>query len=379
MVEIKEFEGLRISYPQEFCTKPYDVISDKEAKELRKNPKSAIHIILPEGEGEEKYENARKAYENFRKEMIKDSPSIYLYQEKSHEFSQRGFILCASLLDYERGKIKKHEETREEPLMDRVKLIEKLKVQTGLIWTVFKKNKKIKKIMDEMMKEEPLTSFEKYGYEHKLWRIENEIEEIKELFFPLEFYIADGHHRIAANWHYFRKYGGEKAKYTMVFSASDDEIRILPYNRVIRKASSEFLEKIKKDFEVEEMDEIEEPKKHEIQMYWRKKWWKIIPKEIPDDVVSSLDVSILQDKILSPVLGIKDIRKDPNIFFVGGKVSRREYERMVDEEGNEIVFYLHPTSIYEVEAVADAGKNMPPKSTWFDPKLLTGLIFYELV
>ncbi|MEM2934808.1 MAG: DUF1015 domain-containing protein, partial [Candidatus Thermoplasmatota archaeon] len=96
-------------------------------------------------------------------------------------------------------------------------------------------------------------------------------------------------------------------------------------------------------------------------------------------VVASLDVSILHDKIISPILGIKDIRKDPNIFFVGGKVSREEYEKMVDEKGNEIVFYLHPTSIYEVEAVADAGKNMPPKSTWFDPKLLTGLIFYELV
>ncbi len=379
MVDIKEFQGLRISYPEEFCTKPYDIISDKEANELRKNPRSAIHIILPDGEGDEKYKNARKAYENFRKDMIKDSPSIYLYQEKSQEFSQRGFIFCASLLDYENGKIKKHEEIREEPLKDRVKLIEELKVQTGLIWTIFKKNEEIKRMMDVIMKEKPVTSFEKYGYEHKLWRAENEIEEIKELFLPLELYIADGHHRMAASWYYFKKYGGEKARYAITFSASDDEVRILPYNRIIRKTKKDFFGKIKKDFEIKEMDKIEEPKKHEIQIYWNKKWWKIIPKEIPDDVVASLDVSILHDKIIIPIFGIKDVRKDPNIFFAGGKMSRREYERLVDVEGNDIVFYLHPTSIYEVEAIADAGKNMPPKSTWFDPKLLTGLVFYELV
>ncbi|MBC7080683.1 MAG: DUF1015 domain-containing protein [Thermoplasmatales archaeon] len=378
MVDIREFEGLRITYPEEFCTKPYDVISEKEAIELRKNPRSAIHIILPTGKGEEKYENARKAYENFRKDMLKDPPSIYLYQEKSKEFSQRGFIICASLLDYENGKIKKHEETREEPLKDRMKIIEKLKVQTGLVWTVFKKNKELKKMMDKIMKENPLTSFEKYGYEQRLWGVE-EVEEIKELFLPLDLYIADGHHRMAASWYYFKKYGGEKARYAMVFSANDDEVRILPYNRVIRKAKKDFLEEIKKDFEIEEMDKIEEPKKHEIQIYWNKKWWKIIPKEIPDDVVASLDVSILHDKIITPVFGIKDVRKDPNIFFVGGKMSREEYEKLVDEEGNDLVFYLHPTSIYEVEVVADAGKIMPPKSTWFDPKLLTGLVFYELV
>ncbi|KAA0013336.1 MAG: DUF1015 domain-containing protein [Thermoplasmata archaeon] len=379
MVKVKEFEGLRPLNPEEFCTKPYDVISEEEANELRKNPNSVIHIILPEGEGEAKYENAKKAFERLRKKMIKDEPSMYLYQEGNEEFSHRGFIFCASLRDYEKGLIKKHEETREKPLQDRIKHIEALKTQTGLVWTIFKKNDEVKKIMDEIMERDAIYSFKKYGCFHKMWKIKDEIDEIKELFLPLSLYIADGHHRIASAWHYMKKSGEEEASYVMIFSANDDEVRILPYNRIIRKIDNEnFIEEIEKEFEVEKMDSVEEPKKHEIQMYWRNAWWRLVPKEVPKDIVKSLDVSILQDKILEPILGIKDVRKDPNIFFVGGNVSREEYEKLVDEKGNAAVFYLHATSIEELEAVADAGRNMPPKSTWFDPKLLTGLVFHLL-
>jgi len=381
MVEVKEFEGLRPKNPEEFCTKPYDVISEEEANELRKNPNSAIHIILPVGEGDEKYENAKKEFERLKKDMIRDEPSIYLYKEGDEEFSHRGFILCASLEDYEKGLIKKHEETREKPLQDRIKHIEAVKANTGLVWTVFKRNDEIKKLMNEIMNEKPVYDFEKYGNRHILWKINDEekINKIKELFRNIPLYIADGHHRIAAAWHYWKKYDGREAKYVMIFAANDDEVRILPYNRVIRKIENEnFIEEIKKEFHVEELTEMKEPEKHEIQMYYKKKWWKLVPKEIPEGIVDSLDVSILQKKILEPILGIKDIRKDPNIFFVGGKIARKEYERLVDEEGNAAVFYLHPTSIDELEAVADAGLSMPPKSTWFDPKLLTGLVFHLL-
>ena len=378
MVDVKEFKGLRHVEPEKFCIKPYDVISEKEAEELRKNPDSAIHMILPEGEN--KYEVARREFERFKEKMVRDEPSIYLYEE-SGEFTQRGFILGASLADYEAGKIKKHEETREKPLQDRIRHIETLKANTGVVWTIFRKNDAIKAIMDEVSKEEPVADFEKYGYRHRLWKISDgeKIERIKEAFVPIPLYIADGHHRIAAAWHYWKKYGGEEARYVMVFAASDDEVRILPYNRVIRKIErDDFLDVLKNDFHVEELQPIKEPEKHEIQMYYGQRWWSLKPKEVPEDVVGRLDVSILQNKIIEPILGIKDIRKDPNIFFVGGKVSRDEYEKMVDEEGNAAVFYLHPTGIDELEAVADANKNMPPKSTWFDPKLLTGLVFHEL-
>ncbi|KAA0003477.1 MAG: DUF1015 domain-containing protein [Thermoplasmata archaeon] len=380
MVEVKEFAGLRPIHPEKFCTKPYDVISKEEAEELRKEKENAIHIILPKGEGEEKYENARRAFEESRKRMLQDEPSIYFYEEKGREFSQRGFIFTVSLIDYEKGRIKKHEETREEPLKDRIKHIEATKAHTGLVWTLFKSNKKIKNIMDEIMKREPILSFPKYGYIHTLWKISDKetIEAIKSSFLPINLYIADGHHRMRAAYEYMKRYNSMEARYVMVFAASDDEVRILPYNRVIRKIKNEnLLEELKKDFLVNELKKLKEPQKHEIQMYFKGKWWELIPKEIPEGVVDALDVNILQKKILEPILGIKDIRKDPNIFFIGGKMERKEYEKFI-EEGNDAVFYLHPTSVEELERVADEQKNMPPKSTWFDPKVLTGMVFHEI-
>lgn len=379
MVSVKEFEGIRPKNPEEFCIKPYDVISKEEEEELRKG-NNAIHIILPEGEGEERYENARRAFEREIKNMVVDEPSMYLYEEGNRDFTQRGFILTVSLKDYGAGKIKKHEETREKPLRDRIKHIEATGANTGLVWTIFRSKEEIKKIMDEISSKEPVFDFSKYGYNHKLWRIGREhINTIKKLFSNIDLYIADGHHRIAAAYEYMKKHGGGEAEYVMVFAANDDETRILPYNRVIRKIdNSDFIDEIRENFEVSEMDIIKEPEKHEIQMYWNNKWWQLIPKHIPEDSVNSLDVSILQEKLLDPILGIKDVRNDPNIFFVGGNISREEYEKFVDEKGNDAVFYLHPTSVEELERVADERRSMPPKSTWFDPKLLTGLVFHRL-
>jgi len=379
MVEVKEFEGVRPKNPEQFCIKPYDIISKEEEEELRKGD-NAIHIILPEGEGEEKYQNAKKAFEKELKNMIKDEPSMYLYKEGNENFSQRGFILTVSLKDYEEGRIKKHEETREKPLRDRIKHIEATNANTGLVWTIFKGRTEIKKIMDEIASLEPVFDFNKYGYNHKLWKVGGDyIQRIKSLFSDVDLYIADGHHRMRAAYEYMKKHDGEEAKYAMIFTANDDEMRILPYNRVIRKIGNEnFIEEVKENFDVKKMENIKEPERHEIQMYWENQWWQLIPKEIPEGSVESLDVSILQEKILGPILGIKDVRNDPNIFFVGGDVAREEYEKLVKEKGNAAVFYLHPTSVEELERVADEGRSMPPKSTWFDPKLLTGLVFHLL-
>jgi len=379
MVTVKEFKGIRPKNPEEFCIKPYDIISKEEEEELRKG-RNAIHIILPEGEGEKKYENARRAFEEEIKNMVVDEPSMYLYKEGNENFSQRGFILTVSLKDYEEGRIKKHEETREKPLRDRIKHIEATNANTGLVWTIFRSRNKIKKIMDEISSGEPLFDFNKYGYNHKLWKIGgNYVQKIKEMFSDVDLYIADGHHRIAAAHEYMKRHGGGEAEYVMVFTASDDETRILPYNRVIRKIEiDDFMGQVKENFKVSEMKNMNGPERHEIQMYWSNKWWQLIPKEIPEGSVESLDVSILQEKILDSILGIKDVRNDPNIFFVGGDISREEYEKFVAEKGNAAVFYLHPTSIEELERVADEGRSMPPKSTWFDPKLLTGLVFHRL-
>lgn len=379
MVEIKEFEGLRHRNPETFCIKPYDVISAKEAELLRRDKGNAIHIVLPKGEGEKKYENAKKAFEESKTHMVHDEPSFYFYEEKGKEFSQRGFIFTVSLFDYERGAIKRHEETREEPLMDRLRHMESTRAHTGLVWTLFESDDTIKSIMEKIMKRNPLFSFFKYGYTHTLWKISDKkfIELIKSTFLPMPLYIADGHHRMRAAYEYMRKHNGKEASYVLVFAASDDEVRILPYNRVIRKVNTDILTRLKENFYIRKNIELKEPKKHEIQLYYQNEWWTLIPKELPCDAVGLLDVTILQARILKPVLGIKDIRKDPNIFFVGGNIQRREYEKYI-QEGNDAVFYLHPTSVTELKKIADEQKNMPPKSTWFDPKVLTGMIMHEL-
>ncbi len=379
MVVVKEFRGVRPKNPDTFCIKPYDVINKEEEKQLREG-KNAIHIILPEGKDEEIYENAKSAFDRAMKHMVKDEPCMYLYKEENENFSQRGFILSVSLEDYEQGRIKKHEETREKPLNDRIKHIDATSANTGLVWTIFRRKDEIKRIMDDITYQTPVFDFDKYRYNHKLWKIYGDaISKIKSSFLNTDLYIADGHHRIRAAYEYMKRHNNDEAKYVMVFVASDDEVRILPYNRVVRRTNEEnFIDKIKKNFEVNKLETVREPNRHNMQMYWNNRWWELLPRIVPDDPVESLDVSILQNKLLSPILGLKDIRNDPNVFFVGGEVSRGEYEKLVDEDGNAAVFYLHPTSIEELERVADEKKNMPPKSTWFDPKLLTGLVFHLL-
>lgn len=380
MVEIKPFSGIRPTDPASFCIKPYDVIGDEELRRLRQGD-SAIHVILPEGEGDEVYDNAQRALHEAMEDMTRDEPSIYLYRESSDDFTQRGFILTASLEDYEEGRIKKHEETREKPLRDRVRHIEATRANTGLVWTVFRSKARLKRLMDEAARGQPVADFEKYGYRHTLWRISDSsaIQAIQDAFQDTALYIADGHHRMRAAYEYSQRHDEEEAQYVMLFAASDDEMRILPYNRVIREIDSDsFLDDIKTHFEVTRLEQPGEPDRHEIQLYHDGAWWQLLPHNVPDDLVASLDVSILQEQLLDPVLGITDVRNDPTIFFEGGDLPRSHYESLVDEKGNAAVFYLHPTSIDDLEAVADAARNMPPKSTWFDPKLLTGLVFHML-
>ena len=382
MVEVEKIHAWIPKNPEEFTVKPYDVIDDEELKSLRKIPGSAIHIILPEGEDEEKYKNARLNIEHAYAElMTDDGRQAYLYEEYSTEFSQRGFILGVSLEDYLSGKVKIHEKTREKPLADRIRHIESTQSHTGLVWLVFRKNEELKGLMNEIMKRNPVFEFNKYGYTHRLWRLtDDEFQRVKELMAPIELYVADGHHRIAAASEYYRNHPDQtEAKYVMAYCASDDEVRILPYNRVIRKLSmsmEEFMSRVSEKFYVEETNK-DKPDKHEILMY-NGKWYSLKPKKIPGDPVGSLDVSILQNEILAPILGIDNPRKDPNIFFVGGKMTKKDMEEFINGKGNALFFYLHPTSIHELEQVADLGQDMPPKSTWFDPKLLTGLVFHKL-
>ncbi|MDD5502220.1 MAG: DUF1015 family protein [Candidatus Thermoplasmatota archaeon] len=386
MVAVKEFAGYRHKEPQEFALKPYDVISDAEATEMRKNYKSGIFIEIPLGEGEEKYKVAAKETEKFSKELIVDEPSIYVYEESSKEFTQRGFVVCASLQDYLDGKIKIHEKTREAPLKDRIKHLEATKTNTGLIWLIFRKNGKIKRMMSQIQKEKPIIEFPKYGFTHKVWKVSDKetIQKVKDAFAPLELYIADGHHRCASAAEIYKrrvaegKPNGEHA-YVEAFCASEDELRIMPYNRIIRKLPMPFdalIEKMGEKFKVKPAKK-DKPAHHEVLMYGNRQWWSVKPKKVPKGDVESLDVSIIQNDLLAPILGIADPRKDPNIFFEGGVLTKADMQKFGDA-GNDLVLYMHPTSMKELMRVADAKKDMPPKSTWFDPKLLSLLVFHKI-
>ncbi|MCD6522345.1 MAG: DUF1015 domain-containing protein [Candidatus Diapherotrites archaeon] len=382
MVDVVPINIYMPTNPEEFTTNPYDVMSDEEIETLRKRTRNMVHIILPEGND---FKKARETLERYVQEgaLEQKEPSLYLYSQSRHDFKQRGVIGGFSLEDYGNNKIKRHEKTREKPLKNRIAHIKATKAGCGLVWMMMKSNRRLKLIFDGIEQTEPIFNFQRYGWQNKLWRIpEKYTQEIQAIIKQNELYIADGHHRIAAAYEYMKEMRANRGdgpwNYVLGYVANDDELRILPYNRVIKKLPigfESFLSMVEREFDIVKGDST--PKKHEICMF-NGEWYKLIPKEIPDDPVNSLDVAILQNRILSPILGITDPRKDPNIFFVGGEMSKEDMEGYVTKKGNALFFSLYPTTVHDVEMVADAGLDMPPKSTWFDPKLLSGLAIYPL-
>ncbi len=384
--------------PEEFCTNPYDIISKEEEQELKKKPNSLVHLILPDGDGDEIYCNAAKAYNNFKEKKIikkEDTPSIFVYRQESANFCHQGLILGVALQDYEDGNIVKHENTREKPLKDRTNHIVSSNVAAGLVWTVFKANKKIKALIEKIKKKELIFDFEKNGYRHLLWQETDHkiIQKLQDLFRNEKIYIADGHHRAASAAEYrkikFKQSGADKKikapwQNLLSYVASDDQIRILPYNRVIKKipiSERDLLKRLESNFEIISMKQAFNPeKKNELAICLKGQWYKMVVKNKNFKTKrDSLDVAILQDKILEPILGIKDPRSDDNIFFVGGIQDPKEMEKYVVDEGNDLFVNLYPVDIRDLEIIGDKGGVMPPKSTWFDPKVLSGLILHDLV
>jgi len=397
MVNISPLKPYIPVNPEEFCTNPYDVISKEEEQELKRNPTSLIHLILPDGEGDQVYLNAAKAYKVFRDKSIivqETTPSIFVYRQESAHFAHQGLIIGVSLQDYEDGNIVKHEHTREKPLKDRTNHILATNVAAGLVWTVFRANKKINALIEQIKQQKPKFKFKKYGYEHLLWQ-ENAphiIKQLKDLFRNEKIYIADGHHRAASAAEY-RKIQLKKSsldkeidapwQYLLSYVASDDQIRILPYNRVIKKlpmSDSEFLNNLEEKFKVTLIENAFNPKKkNEMTICLKGNWYKLsIKKKKFKSKQDSLDVAILQDEILEPILGIIDPRADENIFFVGGVQNPEEMEKYITERGNDLFINLYPVNIRDLELIADEGGVMPPKSTWFDPKVLSGIIMHDL-
>lgn len=411
MSDIRPFCAVRPNetFASKIAALPYDVYTRKEAKkEVEKNPLSFLKIDRPETMFPDEmdmyapkvYQKARKVLEEMieKGEFIQDeTPCYYLYELTRNGHRQTGIVACASIDDYFNGTIKKHENTREEKEQDRIRHVDILDTQTGPIFLAYRLDAVLKEIIEETKRKTPVYDFiSEDKITHRVWVIDESemMERIQQCFVKInKIYIADGHHRAASAIKVGCKRrkehpgytGEEEFNYFLCTLFAEEELEILDYNRVVKDLNGlseiEFLEKIKESFEVEEAEESPyAPKqKKEFGMYLGKKWYKLqIKKEqVSDDVVESLDVSILQNKLLKPILGIKEPGKDNRIIFVGGIRGLKELEHCV-ENGFQVAFSMYPTSMQELFSVADAGRLMPPKSTWFEPKLRSGLFLHKI-
>ena len=411
MSDIRPFCAVRPNetFASKIAALPYDVYTRKEAKkEVEKNPLSFLKIDRPETMFPDEmdmyapkvYQKARKVLEEMieKGEFIQDeTPCYYLYELTRNGHRQTGIVACASIDDYFNGTIKKHENTREEKEQDRIRHVDTLDTQTGPIFLAYRLDAVLKEIIEETKRKTPVYDFiSEDKITHRVWVIDESemMERIQQCFVKInKIYIADGHHRAASAIKVGCKRrkehpgytGEEEFNYFLCTLFAEEELEILDYNRVVKDLNGlseiEFLEKIKESFEVEEAEESPyAPKqKKEFGMYLGKKWYKLqIKKEqVSDDVVESLDVSILQNKLLKPILGIKEPGKDNRIIFVGGIRGLKELEHCV-ENGFQVAFSMYPTSMQELFSVADAGRLMPPKSTWFEPKFRSGLFLHKI-
>jgi len=407
MPVIKPFKALR---PEpELVTKvaspPYDVLNSEEARQLVKdNPYSFLHVNKAEIDldssvdhyDQRVYEKASENLNILIKERVHlqdEQEKIYIYRQIMKGRAQTGLVACVSIDDYLKRKIKKHENTREDKEKDRINHIDFTGANTGPVFLIYK-------VVNRWTKEEnPVYDFtSEDGITHTCWVIDDEqvIKRLIEAFAEVDYlYIADGHHRAAAATKVglkrrgqFKDYTGkEEYNYFLSVLFPHDELYIMDYNRVVAdlagNSEEEFIQKISEKFAIEKYsgEGPYRPKaRHTFGMHLNNCWYKLTAKPgtfDKDDAVDSLDVSILQNNLLTPVLGIEDPRTDQRIEFVGGGRGLEELEKRV-KAGMKVAFSLYPTSIEELTKVADAEKLMPPKSTWFEPKLRSGIFIHKL-
>ncbi|MHC5269418.1 DUF1015 domain-containing protein [Enterococcus sp. LJL98] len=405
MVLVKAFKGIRPK--SELAAKvaelPYDVLNSQEAKALAENnPYSYFHIDkaeidLPEDIDPYSEVVYQKAADNLAENLekgwlIKDNhPNFYLYQLTMNGRSQTGLVACTSIDDYIAGKIKKHEFTRHEKEIDRINHMKACDANTSPIFLTYRKEAEIQTIIETWKKNHAtLYDFDSYhDVHHQVWLIDDEktTNRLSELFESVDaLYIADGHHRSESAV----KVGLEKRANGTNSPESDfflsilfpaEELEILEYNRILNvPVPSDFLDILGKHFTIEKTTEIKSRNPREIQMYLNEEWYQLtIPTEkIPVDLIDSLDVSYLQKHVFEEIFDIMDIRSDNRIDFVGGIRGSEELIKNVDSGDWNLAFAMYPTQMSDLLAVADAGEIMPPKSTWFEPKLLSGLFLHDL-
>ncbi|GMQ59709.1 DUF1015 domain-containing protein [Vallitalea sediminicola] len=413
MAVVRPFMGIRPSKDlvEKVASLPYDVMNREEANEMSDgNEHSFLHVVRAEIDVDDDvnqydsvvYKTARKNLDNMIKDEIlvqDEEPCYYIYRQIMDGRVQTGLVGCTSIDDYMNNIIKKHEFTRPAKEVDRINNFDYCDANTAPIFLTYRKNDELNKIINDYIKfNKPIYNFTSEDeITHIVWVISGDltIDKISEIFGNIDYlYIADGHHRSASSVKVGMKRreeypdftGKEEFNYFLSVIFPDDDLFIMDYNRVVKDlnghSEEEFLRKVEENFLVEEQaDGVYKPtNKHTYGMYLDNKWYKITAKDKitnKDNIVDRLDVAILQDNLLGPILNIKDPRTDKRIDFVGGIRGLEELKRRVDG-GMKVAFSMYPTTIDDLMEVADTGEVMPPKSTWFEPKLRSGLFVHRL-
>ncbi len=407
MISISPFKALRPEpqFAKQVASRPYDVLTSKEAKvEAEGNPYSFLHITKSEIDlpattdihSEVVYEKAKENLNAFRNRpvLFKESkPCYYIYQLSMNDITQTGLVCCSSVNDYEEGLIKKHEFTRPEKELDRINHIKTTGAQTGNVFLAFKDVDELNSLIEKWKSEKsPVYNFTADDQvQHTVWVISDEkiIDRITKIFKEEvdATYIADGHHRVASAAKVkYRLADNEEAGHFLSTLFPASQLRIMDYNRVIKDlnglSKEEFFNKINKNFSLEKESNPYKPDApHNFGMYLDGVWYKLTALDgtFSTDPIGILDITILQNNLLEPVLGIKDQRTDTRIDFIGGIRGMSELEERVNSNEWVIAFSLFPVSIQQLFEIADSNNIMPPKSTWFEPKLRDGLLTHLIV
>jgi uncharacterized protein (DUF1015 family) len=389
---------------------PYDVVSVEEAREIVKdNPLNFLHVEKSEidlqssiGANDEiQYEIAKSNLDKLieRNVLFQEKKNcFYIYRQRAGSHAQYGVVAAISLAEYESGEIKKHELTKADKELDRIRHVMAVDAQTGPVFVTYRAQDSIDRMVKKMVEGEPEYDFvSDDGISHTVWVIsaEKDIAALTKAFAEVNtLYIADGHHRAAAAAAVRRlkketNPGGdrdESYEYVMAVLFPHNQLKIMSYNRAVKDLNNldeaEFLRQVRGQFLVSDNFAGKSPAQyHEIGMYLGARWYKLNAKDKShdkDDPIKILDVSILQDNLLKPVLGIQNPRTDERIEYIGGIRGVQELERLVDSGEFAVAFSMYPTSMEQLMAVSDAGKIMPPKSTWFEPKLRSGIFIHLL-
>lgn len=410
MATVRAFRALRPPKEKadQVAAVPYDVVNTDEARRLAAdNPLSFLHVSRPEIDlpdttniySDEVYEKAKENFDKLKAEApmsLEAAPSLYVYRLRMGDHSQTGIAGCCSVDEYDAGVVRKHERTRKDKEDDRTRHIVTIRAQTGPVFLTYRGLDEIDQVVANAQRDEPLYDFQaEDGVHHTIWRIGEAASRHLEGEFgrvPLV-YIADGHHRAASasraraelkaeNPHHT---GEEEYNFFLTVLFPADQLQILAYNRVVKdlngRSAEEFINALSEQFEVSETDSPAPQRKGEICMYLGGRWRLLkLPEGTtnPLNPIASLDVRVLEERVLDALLGIKDVRTDKRIDFVGGARGTAALEQAVDEGRAEVAFSMYPVTVGDLMAVSDANEIMPPKSTWFEPKLRDGLLSHVI-